>query len=197
MAGTLEIPIFPLKTVLFPAGRLPLRIFETRYVEMTKTCLRDDSVFGVALIRGGFETGRPAIPCAVGCTARIVEWEVPNPGLFTLMTQGESVFQLLDHHSRSDGLIVGRVALRALADPIPVPDRFAPMKTLLMRLIEEIGIEYFPQPLRDDDATWIGYRLAELLPVTPEKRQSLLEITEPLALLEQVERLLQELRSDA
>ena len=78
-APGIEIPIFPLNTVLFPGGRLPLRIFEVRYVDMTKACIRDDAVFGVCQIRDGHETGTPAKPADIGCTARIVEWDVPHP----------------------------------------------------------------------------------------------------------------------
>src|ERR1700756_1824023 len=111
MAATLEIPIFPLGTVLYPAGRLPLRIFEPRYVEMTRACLRDNSVFGVALIRAGYEVGRPAVPCDIGCTARIVEWSDPVPGQFLLEARGETVFRIRERWTSESGLIVARVEL--------------------------------------------------------------------------------------
>lgn len=111
MNSNIEIPIFPLGTVLYPAGRLPLHIFETRHVDMTKACIRDHAVFGVTLIRAGFEVGTPAVPCDIGCTARISEWEVPNPGLFTLMTQGESLFRIRQRHTQTDGLIMANVEL--------------------------------------------------------------------------------------
>jgi len=192
----LEIPIFPLGHVLYPAGRLGLRIFEPRYVEMTKACIRDNSPFGVALIRAGFEAGRPAIPCDVGCTARIVEWDVPNPGLFSLLTRGESVFRILERRTTADGLIVGRVQLEEPPDPAPVPPRYAPLAKLLQRLIAELGPQNFPAPQRTEDAAWVGNRLAELLPVAPERKQQLLELQAPLAVLAAVEQLLKQLRED-
>ncbi len=196
MADTLEIPIFPLGTVLYPAGRLPLRIFETRYVDMTKACIRDNAVFGVTLIRAGFEVGKPAVPCDIGCTARINEWEVPNPGLFTLMTQGESLFHIRQRRTQPDGLIVASVELLEPPDPMPLPPRHEPLKILLQRLMEEIGEAHFPKPFRLDDAAWVGYRLCELLPVAPERKQGLLETTSPLVLLDQITDLVKELREE-
>jgi len=196
MQSTLEIPIFPLGNVLYPAGRLGLRIFEPRYLEMTKACIRDNSPFGVALIRAGFEAGRPAIPCEIGCTARIVEWEVPNPGLFSLLTRGESVFRILERWTTPNGLIVGRVELTDPPEPLSLPERYEPLAKLLRRLIDEIGSENFPAPHRLDDAAWVGNRLAELLPVEPERKQLLLELQEPLGVLAEVEHLLKQLREE-
>lgn len=194
MAATLEIPVFPLGTVLFPAGRLPLRIFEPRYVEMTRACLRDQSVFGVALIRAGYEVGKPAIPCEVGCTARIVEWSDPVPGQFLLEARGETVFRIRERWTTEAGLIVARVELAEPADPTPLPPRHAALGGLLRRLMREIGEDRFPQPWRLEDAAWVGNRLCELLPVPPERKQKLLEEREPLALLTEVEEALKQLR---
>ena len=192
----MEIPIFPLGTVLFPGGRLPLRIFEPRYVEMTKACIRDNTVFGVCLIVGGFEVGTPAVPAKVGCTARIIDWDVPNPGLFTLNAQGETAFRLLDRRTQSDGLIIGTVELIEPPDPTSVPERYEPMQQLLGTLIKEIGEDNFARPPRFDDAAWVACRLAELLPIPPERKQKLLEATRPLAMLSDVETLLKGLRDD-
>ena len=197
MIRPVEIPIFPLATVLYPAGLLPLRIFEPRYVEMTKACIRDNSVFGVSLIRAGYEVGQPAIPCDIGCTARIAEWDVPNPGMFTLLARGETVFRIIGRRIREDGLIVGQVELRQPADPVTVPPRHRRLAALLARLIDEVGDEHFPRPQRIDDAAWVGNRLCELLPVGPERKQALLETENPLTLLGEVEQLIEQLRGSA
>lgn len=197
MTERLEIPIFPLGTVLYPAGRLPLRIFETRYVEMTKACIRDNSPFGVTLIRAGFEVGTPAVPSEIGCTARILEWDVPAPGLFQLATQGESVFRILERRTQADGLIVGTVELLDPPDPVPLPERYEALARLLVELIEGMGEDVLPKPHRLEDAAWVGNRLAEMLPTPPERKQKLLELhADPLALLETVEQMLRELRED-
>lgn len=196
MDSNIEIPIFPLGTVLYPAGRLPLRIFETRYVDMTKACIRDNAVFGVTLIRAGFEVGKPAVPCDIGCTARIIEWEVPNPGLFTLMTQGESLFRIRQRRTQADGLIMANVELLDPPDPVSLPSRYEPLKSLLQRLMEEISEVHFPTPSRLDNAAWVGYRLCELLPVAPERKQQLLETSDPLALLDALTDLIRALREE-
>ncbi len=193
MSTRLDIPIFPLGTVLFPAGRLPLRIFESRYVDMTKACIRDQSVFGVCLIRAGFEVGTSAVPCDIGCTARILEWSVPSPGLFTLMTQGETRFRILERRRQADGLIRAEVELIEPPDPMPLPARHDHLGKLLQRLIKELGPENFPTPTRWDDAAWVAHRMSELLPVTPEHKQKLLEWNDPLRTLDEINRVIQSL----
>lgn len=189
----LQLPIFPLGSVLFPGGLLPLRIFEPRYVAMTRACIRERAPFGVALIRAGYEVGRPAIPCELGCTARIVEWSADGPERYTLLAQGETVFRLLRRETRPDGLIVGEVDLRQPPDPVPLPARYEPLAALLLRLLDQGGAAQ-RGPRRIEDAAWVGYRLAELLPVPPEHKQRLLETAEPLAVLGEIEGLLQRMR---
>jgi len=192
----MEIPIFPLGTVLFPGGRLPLRIFEPRYAEMTKACIRDNQVFGVSLIRAGYEAGTPAVPSEIGCTARIIEWEEPSSGLFNLNTQGETLFRLKSRRTQADGLIVGEIELIEPPDPIGMPERYEKLQQLLTDLVKEIGPEHFTRPPRFNDAAWVGSRLAELLPVPPERKQKLLEENDPLWMLAEVENMLRDLREE-
>ena len=196
MADTVEMPIFPLGSVLFPGGRLGLRIFEPRYVEMTKRCLRDGAPFGVSLIRAGFEVGRPAVPCDWGCTARIADWQMPAPDQYTLRARGESRFRILRRWALDSGLIMAEVAIVEPPDPVPLPRPFALLGQLLGKLIEELGAEHFPRPLRLEDAAWVGYRLCELMPVPPERQQELLELDDPRRVLEAITRFVQELPED-
>jgi Lon protease-like protein len=189
-----ELPLFPLATVLFPGGRLPLRIFEPRYLEMTAACLRNQRPFGVALIRGGFEVGKPAIPWDIGCTARILSCEESGAGLKLLLAQGESVFRIAHRWSQPDGLLQARVELRDPPDPTPLPEDYNNLADLLRKLAEEIGEVQLPWPHRFEDAGWVGFRLAELLPVAPERKQRLLELEDPLKILADVQQLLGTLR---
>lgn len=189
METTADIPIFPLQTVLYPSGRLPLRIFEARYVDMTKVCIRDDSVFGVCLIQAGQEVGAPAQHAEIGCTARIVNWEVPHAGLFTLVTVGESVFRVLERRVEADGLIRARVRYEPPAAAAPLPDGQRELSALLRTLIERIGPEHFAAPLRYDDARWVSQRMAELLPLSAGQKLRLLEDGDPLVLLDEIGRL--------
>lgn len=192
----LDIPLFPLRSVLFPAGYLPLRIFEPRYLAMTETCLRDKQVFGVCLIRAGFETGQPAVPHSVGCTARIREWEKPQPDRFKLMATGENRFQIQHSWRMDDGLLMARVRLLEPPDPLPVPDAYSHLADLLEQAMHQIGDAQFPSPKRLEDAAWVANRLTELLPVTPERKQQVLECEDPATSLHKVEQMLAELRED-
>ncbi len=170
-----EIFIFPLNTVLFPDGLLPLRVFEQRYLEMTKTCLRDDRPFGVCLIRSGKEVGAAAVPESVGCLAKIVHWEMPHPGLFQLLAQGKDRFRILESRTQENQLITAKV--EALASDTGREAVDTDCGNLLRTIIEKAGAERFPAPLRLDDASWVGFRLAEVLPVDTATRQGFLELT--------------------
>ncbi len=191
MKQTREIPIFPLGTVLFPDGMLPLRIFEQRYLEMTKVCIRDNAPFGVCLIREGAEVGAPAVPHTVGCTARILRWDMPHLGLFHLVTEGGSIFRILEQWVSRTGLLCAQVELDDPAPALALPDAFRPLAQLLETIIGKVGAERFPAPARLDDAAWVAYRLAESLPLEAGLRQQLLEARDPLTALNEVRAFLQ------
>ena len=184
--STREIPIFPLSTVLFPGGMLPLRIFEQRYLEMTKICIRDNSPFGVCLIREGHEVGNPAVPHTVGCTAHILRWDMPHLGLFHLMTEGGSVFRILEQWSGRTGLLHAQVELEPSVPEVALPEAFQPLAALLETIMSKVGADRFPSPARLDDAAWVAYRLAESLPLEASLRQQLLEVRDPLLALDEV-----------
>jgi len=188
---TLEIPIFPLGTVLFPDGLLPLRIFEQRYLEMTKVCIRDSAPFGVCLIREGAEVGALAVPHTVGCTAHILRWDMPHLGLFHLVTEGRDIFRVLEQWVSRTGLLCGQVELDEPAPALALPDAFRPLAQLLETIIGKVGAERFPAPPRLDDAAWVAYRLAESLPLEAGLRQRLLEARDPLGALNEVRAFLQ------
>jgi uncharacterized protein len=167
--------IFPLGTVLFPGGSLPLRIFEQRYIEMTKACLRDERPFGVCLIREGREVGEPAVPESIGCLATIESWDMPQLGLFQLVARGGDRFRLLASHVAKNGLMSGsieRLAPEELAGAAVEPA----CREVLKLIIDRVGESHFPKPIALDDPAWVSYRLAEVLPFDAPVKQALLEI---------------------
>jgi len=170
-----EIPLFPLTTVLFPDGVLPLKVFEQRYLEMTKTCLRDNAPFGVCLIREGREVGAPAVPESVGCLATITQWDMPQLGLFQLVTRGGERFRILETRVLRNGLISARVEMFLSEAPAEMD---AACREVLKLIIEKAGPSHFPTPPKLDDPAWVGYRLAEILPIEMAERQALLEMKE-------------------
>jgi Lon protease-like protein len=175
-----EIAIFPLRTVLLPGGALPLKIFEQRYLDMTKVCIRDDVPFGVCLIRDGAEVGAAAVPYPVGCTARISEWDMPHLGLFQLACRGEQVFRIVEHWTLKSGLLRAQVDLMQLPAPATLPGEYQSLAELLERIIDKFGAERFPAPVQLDDGDWVACRLAEVLPLEMEFKQALLEANGPL-----------------
>ena len=171
------IHLFPLHTVLFPGGVLPLKIFEQRYLELTKACLRDQAPFGACLIREGLEVGAPAVPENVGCLASIAEWEMPQLGLFHLVTRGAERFRIVNTQTAPNGLISADVEVLAPAPALPEVDQTC--RKVLELIIERAGAARFPAPLDLDDANWVSYRLAEILPLDLAARQRLLEMDDP------------------
>ena len=173
---TTSIPIFPLNTVLYPGSLLPLKIFEQRYLDMTKVCVRDNTPFGVCRIREGREVGLPAVPEQVGCSALIVEWDMPHLGVFHLRTRGQAPFRILQHTTQSDGLIRAEIEWLAEAAGEVSAESFARCRRVLEQIIKKIGSDYFFPPLAYDDPRWTSYRLAEVLPLEWGEKQSLLAL---------------------
>ena len=103
------MPLFPLGTVLFPGSLLPLRIFEVRYMDMAKACLKDGTPFGVCLIREGEEVGAPAVPEPIGCVARIAECDMEELGILKVKAEGLERFRIVSSEVNRHGLIVGEV----------------------------------------------------------------------------------------
>jgi Lon protease-like protein len=176
------LPLFPLSTVLFPGGLLPLKIFEQRYIAMAKACLRDGSAFGVCLITHGDEVAltRGATPefANVGTSARIVDFDMPQLGILHVATRGEARFQVQSHAVAASGLIEGNVTALAPEPPLPLAQEYAPLVKLLELVVSRVGPQNFPSERDYGDASWVGYRLAELLPLPPSIKQNMLEIND-------------------
>jgi hypothetical protein len=172
------VPIFPLNTVLYPGAALPLRIFEVRYVDMARDCLRRSSPFGVCLIVEGEEVGTPAIPQKVGCLARIAECDAEELGVLEVRVVGEERFRIVSSEVTKQGLIMAEIEPLLPEGPAPHAPGLAQCADFLRKVIAGIGEERFTQPLRFDDASWVGFRLAEILPLRNDVKQKLLELTD-------------------
>jgi hypothetical protein len=189
-AGAAALALFPLQTVLFPGGRLPLRIFEQRYLEMAKACLRDGAPFGVCLIREGREVGEPALPEDIGCTARIVEWDMPQLGLLQVVARGERRFRIRSRRVQPDGLALAEVEMLAAEGDAPIDAQADLCARVLRRIVEAAPAGLVEAPPRFDSAAWVSARLAELLPLSLASKQRLLEMDEARDRLEVLRRLI-------
>ncbi|MHB1677622.1 MAG: LON peptidase substrate-binding domain-containing protein [Sulfuriferula sp.] len=176
----LSIPIFPLNTVLYPDGLLPLKIFETRYMDMAKACMKGNSPFGICLIRSGNEVGEAATPCPVGTLASIADWDMPQLGILNITAKGSQRFLIESTEVRDDGLIVAEATLIP-AEPLQlVTQEFALCSTVFDTIFHEVGHTRFSHPMYPEQAAWLGYRLAESLPIKPTAKQDLLEMNDSM-----------------
>ena len=176
---TFELPLFPLQTVLFPGGSLALKIFEPRYLDMVARCLRGENRFGVIAISRGSEVGA-AETFSVGTSAEILDWHQEPGGLLGVAAIGRRSFRLQGAERRPDGLYVGRAVWLDRSATGPLPDEFRALGKLVRKASPATADPLF------DDAEWVGFRLAEALPVAIPVKQSLLELSEPLERLERL-----------
>jgi len=183
-----DIPLFPLSAVLFPGGPLNLRIFERRYLDLVRDCSRSGSGFGVCLILEGREVGEPALPAAIGTLARITDFCTLPDGLLGISAEGGERFQVASTRVRSDGLMHGEVRFWPDEPIVAIPPEHGLLATILERLVEQIGgMLAKVERARFDDASWVGFRLAELLPLAQPEKQHLLQMTDPLQRLTQLQ----------
>ncbi|MGE0582519.1 MAG: LON peptidase substrate-binding domain-containing protein [Steroidobacteraceae bacterium] len=176
MDATAGLPLFPLHAVLFPGGPLPLRIFEPRYVDMVRRCMRERRSFGVVQIRAGDEAGEVTQAAAVGTSARIVDFYPLPDGLLGITCHGERRFRLLRRSRAHDGLNVGEVEWLAPPDAAPVPPQFQYLADLLRNVLPQLGELYAALPRHFEDASWVGARVAEILPISLSDKQACLEV---------------------
>lgn len=191
---TETVPLFPLKTVLFPGAALPLKIFEVRYMDMAKDCLKGGQPFGICLIREGAEVGAPAVPEPVGCLARIAECDVEELGVLKVRAEGLERFRIASTETTRQGLIVGEVERFAPEPEAPDAPGLPQCALFLQKAIAGIGPGRFVAPLRFDDASWVGFRLAEILPLRSDVKQKLLELTDATLRLAILEKFLRQQR---
>ncbi|QMU62671.1 MAG: peptidase S16 [Gammaproteobacteria bacterium] len=182
-----ELPLFPLNSVIFPGGALPLRLFEPRYLDMVKDCMRNEHGFGIALIKDGKEMGQEVGLAAevykTGTECRIADWEMLPDGLLGITAYGEKKIHIEDTHIRSNQLLVGQVQC-LVADPdVELPEEFESMRSLLQKVITQVGKPYTTLPAGYDYAGWVGARLTELLPLQLATKQRLLEIDDHIVRL--------------
>jgi Lon protease-like protein len=173
-----RLPLFPLNTVVFPGGRLPLRIFEQRYLDMVKQAIADSTPFGICAIREGSETGTPAVPYSIGTRVRVTDWDMPQTGILNIETHALERFVVRSTQAEPNGLLIGSVEDVSAESTIAIPDDLELSVEILRHIINEYGDAHFPEPLELDNAVWVGYRLSEVLPLTLSIKQNLLEMND-------------------
>lgn len=197
------LPLFPLKTVLFPGGVLALKVFETRYMDMVRECMKNNAPFGVTLIKSGQEVGAPAEPENVGCLAHIISWDMPTLGMMMLRTRGGERFRILEKRILSDNRLEARIEMIAPDSAIPVDSIHVECAKTLKIVIDDIeskgraefGTAFdspFAPPVQFDSAAWVANRWCEILPIPLKARQKLLELDNAQSRLSIVHQYLQQ-----
>jgi Lon protease-like protein len=196
----MRVPLFPLSTVLFPQGVLPLRVFEARYLDMVRDCMREGTLFGVCLITDprASEVSRTTALAQVGCLARIDAWDMKQLGLLHIRAVGQDRIRLLHTEAQADGLRVSDVELVDPDDDAPVPSEHRPCVDLLTRILDDLRAQFeerrlaedgphdndvlgrppFAEPFHMDSSAWVSNRLCEVLPVPLKAKQRLMELTD-------------------
>ena len=181
--ATAEVALFPLNTVLFPGGPLPLRIFEPRYMDMVRRCMRERSAFGVVLILGGSEVGAVTSTAEIGTTARIADFYPLPDGLLGIACLGERKFRVLERRRQADGLNIAEVQWLPPEPAVPLPPQYSHLGELMRKVLPELGDLYERVEKHAHDSSWVGCRLAEILPVSLSEKQQCLELQDPLVRL--------------
>ena len=201
-----RVALFPLSVVLFPQGVLPLRVFEARYMDMVRDCMRDETSFGVCLTADGKSPSADMVltTADVGCLARITAWDMQQLGLLQIRTVGGDRFRLLASESQPNGLLVGEIDLIEADEDQPIPDEHRPCVDLLTRIIEDMSAQLaekrrtgeaadtspvlaqlpFEEPYQLESSAWVSNRLCEVLPVPLKAKQKLMELTDAATRLE-------------
>ena len=195
MSNDENCPIFPLRTMLFPDSRLPLRIFEPRYIDMVSKCMKDSLEFGVILSR---ESNDPKMfeTYNIGTMAKIIDWEQGNDGLLGITTIGTNKFKLLGMNKQEDGLNIGDVEVIEREGDFKPTENFSNLVSLLKAILDDINL-YNDDEKKFESASWVSFRFAEILPLKLEDKQKCLEIDDPIIRLNYLEPLIRMIRENS
>lgn len=195
-----EIPIFPLPLVLFPGGKLPLQIFEPRYLDMVKRCMREDSGFGIVMIVEGGQTLHhpeeqlPSIShCGTFC--KVVDFDQTESGVLSIMVEGLKKFVIRDQYEQADRLMLATVEFLAPEDEAEVPTHQEHLSELVVSLMQHEAVQRLGLACDFTRASEVGARLTELLPCANQIKQRLLEMKDPLVRLHALDKLVDQLQN--
>lgn len=193
---TMNVPLFPLNSVVLPGGRIPLQLFEPRYLDMLTRCLKEDRGFVVVLLREGVETGKVAAFYDIGTYVRIIDFKQLDNGLLGITVEGQSKVSVVRSWQQEDGLNVGDVECLLAEDVLMIPERYTELPSVLKALFRHPVIHDLGMEVDYTDARDVGWRLTELLPLDKQEKQRLVELQNPLERLDRLNDLLEALEEN-
>lgn len=172
----MQLPLFPLSTIVLPGGLLPLRLFEPRYINMVKTCFKEESGFGVCLIKDGHEAGAVAQPYPQGTSVSIVDFDQGADGLLHITAQGQQEFNLLSYEANSENLLIGEVQLIETGSPTPASGQFSELAGKLALILDYVEPNIVYPEKMFDEPDWVCNRMLELLPLSAPSKFEILQL---------------------
>ena len=195
-----ELPLFPLSGVLLPYGRMPLQIFEPRYLDLVRACMKTDSAFGVVWIRRGAEVAQPggASPLLgdYGTSARIIDWDQLPNGLLGLTIKGGDRFDLSTTGVRANGLVVGQVEFRPPLAPAEFESGWQTLLDVLRSLETHPHVQRMELQVDYRDAWQVAYTLIQLLPLEEALKYELLGLDSIDALMAELDTILNQISGE-
>ena len=195
-----EIPLFPLSGILLPYGYMPLQIFEQRYLDLVRSCMREDTGFGVVWIRRGSEvaTKGTAWPDLgdYGTYARIVDWDQLPNGLLGITIEGTQTFELLSAESQANGLVMGQVEMHAATEKSPMREEWQSMEDVLRSLETHPHVQRMELDIDYGDAWQVGYTLIQLLPLEEALKYELLGADSLESMMQELDILLNQISGE-
>ncbi len=199
-----EIPLFPLRVVLFPGGKLELQIFEQRYIDLVRKSLRENTGFGICLLKHGEEIiqeGSQQTIHRTGTYASIVDWDQLENGLLGITVRGLSKFRIEECWSEPSGLLMAKTSFSNIdgvgKQPIPLGDEFSGLADLLQNLENHPLVERKNLDIDYENLWDVGWRLSELIPIEIEDKQKLLELDDPFERIESIEKLVSDMANNS
>ena len=189
----MKVPVFPLNSVVLPGGRIPLQLFEPRYIDMLTRCLKTDQGFVITLLRDGDEAGRAASFYETGTHVRIIDFQQLENGLLGITVEGEAKVSITRTWQQEDGLNLCEMALLQEEASGNIPSAFYELPSVLRALFRHPVIQELGMSVNYEDARDVGWRLTELLPLDKQEKQYLMEMQDPLARLSRLQGLLEAL----
>ncbi len=180
-----SVPLFPLNALVCPRGRIPLRVFETRYLDMVSRCLREQSGFVIVMLREGDEVGKGNGEFyQVGTLVRIVDFGQSDAGVLDITCEGLYRVSILSSHQQRDGLWLGDIQRSCEESFIALPDQYEDLKAVLKALVQHPMVEELNLDIDYHDGRQVGWRLTELLPLDNWQKQHLFEMDDTLSRLQ-------------
>lgn len=192
----MNVPLFPLNSIVLPKGRIPLQLFEPRYIDMLSRCMKEDRGFVVVLLRDGAETGSKAVFYDVGTYVRIIDFQQLDNGLLGITVEGERKVSVVRSWQQDDGLNLGDVECLIAEAQSPVPDHYHELPSVLRALFRHPVVGDLGMEVDYEDARDVGWRLTELLPLDKQEKQRLAELQDPLERLDRLLELLEALEQN-